>query len=696
MLCVAYASVSYPCGYYETVGDEYTYMFKIYDYDECFLWNRNNIFRSNNIKFWYKYTHGNVDSTVIEKALYECSADDIDNGTNVFFVYLHKINDAEALRYWSVIKTFSAKMNDPWYYPNRAEKREISRLIEEIDGILNSRTSEQLKERYMYVLMQMLFYMKQYGTCRDIWETRKFVWNDKELELRCLLYYAGALFYSGRETEAADIYADNGEWQNFRYFDKSVAFMNKLYAASPNSKAFMFFVQNYLNQQQDKRAFNSCDDFIALCEKAVSEKKSDDPALWQSALAHIAFLRGDVNKAVELIEKASKMKGCPGVMDNIRMLRLLYHATDTADPKYSDYLYRDLPWLLQKVSSLGNMWAINGKGYDHHLNMLARIVLYNAYPHYKSIGNSNMAAILLNAYDEAYCYDREVRAILRSDTTSGSREYDTYCFRFLDKTSIENVKNFLAFVKSGGKTDLEKTLIKSGYIRESMINELIATKYMRIFDYNSAIAYLEKVHPLFWKKQNITEYLNRNPFRENWIGSDNLRCQSFTAYNALKEYDSLPSKLQFCKIMRHLEQRQNTSPDKEERAAMHYAYAVGMVRSKDWSWALTQYAKYSFYDIYQFSYYSYEHENTADDWDYKSSYSYDAQNNYLKITSHLKAAEELTTNKELAARCQYLRCVIEMDKVQKRQYYRRLVNYYGDTKFVNEESCHCATLADYR
>ena len=294
MLCVAYASVSYPCGYYETVGDEYTYMFKIYDYDEYFLWNRNNIFRSNNIKFWYKYTHGNVDSTVIEKALYECSADDIDNGTNVFFVYLHKINDAEALRYWSVIKTFSAKMNDPWYYPNRAEKREISRLIEEIDGILNSRTSEQLKERYMYVLMQMLFYMKQYGTCRDIWETRKFVWNDKELELRCLLYYAGALFYSGRETEAADIYADNGEWQNFRYFDKSVAFMNKLYAASPNSKAFMFFVQNYLNQQQDKRAFNSCDDFIALCEKAVSEKKSDDPALWQSALAHIAFLRGDV------------------------------------------------------------------------------------------------------------------------------------------------------------------------------------------------------------------------------------------------------------------------------------------------------------------------------------------------------------------------------------------------------------------
>jgi hypothetical protein len=390
------------------------------------------------------------------------------------------------------------------------------------------------------------------------------------------------------------------------------------------------------------------------------------------------------------------MRGDALTNDNVRMLRLLYHATDTADPKYSDYLYRDLPWLLQKVSSLGNMWAINGKGYDHHLNMLARIVLYNAYPHYKSIGNSNMAAILLNAYDEAYCYDREVRAILRSDTTSGSREYDTYCFRFLDKTSIENVKNFLAFVKSGGKTDLEKTLIKSGYIRESMINELIATKYMRIFDYNSAIAYLEKVHPSFWKKQNITEYLNRNPFRENWIGSDNLRCQSFTAYNALKEYDSLPSKLQFCKIMRHLEQRQNTSPDKEERAAMHYAYAVGMVRSKDWSWALTQYAKYSFYDIYQFSYYSYEHENTADDWDYKSSYSYDAQNNYLKITSHLKAAEELTTNKELAARCQYLRCVIEMDKVQKRQYYRRLVNYYGDTKFVNEESCHCATLADYR
>ena len=671
-------------------------MFKTYDYKQTYWWNDNDS-RKNNIAFWYNYTQGNVDSASIDKALYECSVADIDNGTNGFFIYLHNTNDADALRYWTINKTFSSKIDNPWYYPNRAEKLEMKRLANEVDDILHHCTSIQLKERYIYLMMRLSFYLKHYETCRNIWKKHKLAWTDNELRRKCQLYYAGALFYSGQATTAADIYADNGEWESLRYFDQSVAFMRELYAVSPKSKAFMFFVQNYLNHMQDKRTMMACDDFVALCKKVVSEKRSDNTALWQSALAHVEFLRGNLKQAIKLIEKASSMKGYPMTIDNVRMLRLLYHSTETDASNYDENLYKDLPWLLKKVASLDNLWANNGQGFDHCLNMLARTILSNAYPHYIATGNSNMAAALLNAYDEVYCYDKKYRASLRNDTTKGSLEYNTHWFRYLDKTSIDNVKNFLAFVKSNGKTNLEKELIKSGYVRESMINELIGTKYMRIYNYDSALFYLKKVQPSFFKKQNITPFLDRNPFRENWISSDKLKGYTFSAYNAAARYDSMPTKMQFCKSMQHIEHMLKTSASKEERAAMNYLFVIGLVQSKDWCWALTQYANGSTsYGMYNSLSICSNKDFITDSWDYKSSPSYEFQNNYRKVCSHLDATEKLTSNIELAARCQYMRCVIELDKSYKWQLYHKLLINYDKTYFVDNESRHCSTLADYR
>ena len=119
LLCIIYSTLAHTCGYIESAGGKNTYMFKTYDYKQTYWWNDNDS-RKNNIAFWYNYTQGNVDSASIDKALYECSVADIDNGTNGFFIYLHNTNDADALRYWTINKTFSSKIDNPWYYPNRA------------------------------------------------------------------------------------------------------------------------------------------------------------------------------------------------------------------------------------------------------------------------------------------------------------------------------------------------------------------------------------------------------------------------------------------------------------------------------------------------------------------------------------------------------------------------------------------------
>lgn len=689
------AATSSACIFPE-IGGKHVYMFKSYEYCDTFYGGY-----VDNINFWYGYVQGNVSKSEIEKALYECSADEIYKGTNGFFRYLHSINDADALQYWTFNKSFSVKNDDPWYYPSRAERQELLPITKKLETVLQNCSSKQLKERYVYLMMRLTFNLKNHENCRTIWEKYGGTLSDKDMRRRCQLYFAGALFYSGEQTKAADIYAENEDWVSLLSFDKSVAFMEKLYAESPSSKAFTFFVQKYVNRFQDMMSTADCSDFITLCEKVVSEKKSDNIALWQSAMAHIAFLRGDVKKAVELIEKASKMRGDALTNDNVRMLRLLYHAADTSAVDYDGKLYQDLPWLIKKVCSLDDLWAKNNNGYAHSLSMLWRVVFVHALPYYSKTGRHNIAIAMLNAYDEAYCYDREMRAKMRAnDTSKGSMEYSTSYFSYLDTTTIENVQNFLAFIKSGGKTNLEKFLVKAGYVRESMINELIGTKFLRIHKYDSALVYLEKVQSSFWKKQNITEYLDRNPFVENWISSQQMRGHAFTLYNAVAEYDSAPTKLQFCKIMLELEQRQGKTSDKEEQASLNYAYAVGMVQSiNGWCWALTQYAQgSSINDNKLFSTIANADDLQQKDngWEYRTSKSLMLQKRYLTIINYLDKAEKLTKDSEMAARCRYMRYVIELDRLQNAQICRRLLRDYADTRFVNEESRHCATLADYR
>lgn len=698
-LILVFVAVSAMACWNPSVGGKQIYMFKTYNLeDRGWWWNDGT--HDKNIKFWLSYTNGEVDSLSIEKALYECPVEAIDNGTNTFFNYLHRVGDSDALRYWTISKTYLKKIDDPWYYPNSAEKKDLESLVKEVVQIRTSCQSPKLKERFLMMTMRIAFYLKQYDICIDLWEKNADPWNDKDIKRKCHLYYAGALFYSGSETKAACIYADNKDWTSLRYFGTNTDFLNKLFSDYPHSKAFNYFVQNYLNQYQDVMATTDCSDFVSLCEKAASSKRTGNPALWQSALAHVAFLKGDLDNAIKLIEKASTMKGDAITMENIRMLRLLYHAANTDDAQYDNYLYRDLPWLLKKVAALEDgFWASNNGGYDHYLNMLWRVVIQYAAPRYSAKGNHNLAAAVLNTFDEVYCYDRKLRAALRNDTNAGSMEYSTNYFAYLDNASIDDVKNFLAFVKSGGKTNLEKALVKNGFVSESMINELIGTKYMRIHDYQSAIQYFSKVSDKFWKKQNITPYLGRNPFKENWIGNEKLRCRSYGTFNPAYSYDTMPTKVQYCRLMLDMEKRIKNASDKEECAALNYAYAVGLYQSEDWCWALTQYAQGTLWcsidvaiNLLQFqSKWRFNNERNCDSWDYRSS-SYFQQQQYKKVYSHLDAAERLTQDAELLARCLYMRAAVDTDIPHESLNIANLLRKCGKTKFITSERPHCDVL----
>lgn len=694
LLCLAACSFAFACAYCppEIAG---LYMFRTYCQIDSYAFDGEDASRQSNVDFWYAYVGGNVDKISIEEALYKSSKEEVKSNKYLFFRYLNQIGDTDALRYWELAKRFAGYYSDPWYYPTKADRLELRNIAHEFQIAGDGCKNPKLKERYMLQLMRISFYLKDYVLCCDVWENYEGRWGDQNIEKKCCSYYAGALFHTGYLVEAADHFAELEDWESLRYFDDNVVFLRELYTDKPCSRAFEFFIQNFENRYQDKGNLMDSQAFVNLCEQVLKEKRTDNPSLWQSAVAHIAFLDGDVKKAVQLIEKAAGMKGTPMVMENTRMLRLLYHAADTDADRYDEKINEDLPWMLKKLYDLEYYWAENNRGEHHYLNMTRRILFHHLIPHYAAQGNSNMEVALLNAFDEAYFFEMERRDILRkNENEKGSYDYGTFSFAYLDTTSIEKVQQFLSFVKSGGKTALEKNLIKAGYVRESMINELIGTKYMRLHDYESALQYFYKVNSLYWNKMNVTEYLERNPFEEKWFGRQTEKGMSGQQFNPARLYAANPTKIQFCLIMNELKNLAKTAPNAEQRALCHYAYAVGLEQSHDWCWALTQYVcGYLYWSSVSYQYGSEFFDNG---WDYKKSVAYEKQVLYKEINEHLGKAEKLSGNRELTARCQYLRSYIEPEVSFRRQYRSHLAKDFTDTKFHRNEMSHCDCLSMYR
>lgn len=694
LLCLVTSSFTFACSYCPP-EIEGLYMFRTYCQIVDYTSAKEDKDRENNVDFWYAYVNGNVDKKAIEEALYNASIYDVKNDKYLFYRYLRRENDADALRYWELAKRFAEYNSDPWYYPTKADLLMLKQLAQEIQSAGENCENPKLKERYMLQLMRICFNLKDYVLCCKVWKNHSGRWKEQTMERKCRSYYAGALFHLGCREESADCFAELEEWNSLSLFGDNVDFMRELYRYNPCSKAFEYFVQNFENHYQNNGKLMDSKAFLRLCEQILSDKRTDNPALWQSAIAHVAFLDGDVKKAVRLIEKASGMKGTPMVMENVRMLRLLYHAADTDADMYDEKINEDLPWMLKKLYDLDDYWAENSYGEHHYLNMTRRILFHHLLPHYAAQGNSNMQLALLNAFDEAYFYDKVEREQIRKDKDiEGSCDYATFSFAYMDTASIENVKQFLSFVKSGGKTALEKNLIKAGYVRESLIYELLGTKYMRIHDYETALQYFYKVNSFFWIKQNISEYLERNPFEEKWFERQVEKGMSDQQYDPAQLYAANPTKIQFCLIMNELKSMANSAPNAEQRAFCHYAYAVGLEQSHNWSWALTQYVCGDGYWLG--AYYQSGSEFVDNGWDYKKSVAYAKQILYKEITRHLDKAEKLSKNRELTARCQYMRSFVEPDDSRKQQYRLHLAKDFSDTKFHRNEMTHCDYLSMYR
>lgn len=680
-ICLCLLAGNAFCCYWEPTPVQELFLFKTYHirYDWPYY---DNDMKESNLRFWSDYTKGRVPKAEVEKALYKSTVEEIDNGNSPFFRYLAAQKDTAALEYWRLVKRFAEKMDDPWYYYNLADRKELHSVAERLRTAGEKCTHQGLKERYLLQVMRFTFYLQDYNLCIQLHRFFPQTWQDSDIRERCLNYYAGALLHQGQTVAAIDIYSSTEDWNSLHTISCNTALLKTLYETNPRSRAFEFYIQQFLNREQFTCNPGERKEFSNLAKKVLKENKTDQPALWQSALAHIAFLDGDVKTAVTLIEKAANMKGSPLVTTNARLLRLLYHAADTKAANYDQRIATDLPWLLKKAAGFdcqSEYW-----GTEHYKNILKIAVFQYLEPHFSAKGRTNMALAVLNAYDQAesFGYDHDYWERTR-EYAPKYYSYRDFSFNYMDSTSIQNVKDFLAFVKSGGKTELEKGLIQSGYVNDDFVNELIGTKYMRLHDFHNAATYLAKVPAAFLKKQNIHGYLLRNPFKEAWISNPRERGH-YGIYNPAALYAAQPTKLNFCNIMNELEKRMGTTTDQTELAQLHYAYSTGLMQIEDHCWAHLQYSS-------GYVYLEFEQANFEEQWDYKTSRSFRKQ----KALSHLNKAEALANDKELSARCCYMNLYIQQDIHEMKRAAKTIKKNLTGTRFHQNEMSHCDALTHY-
>lgn len=660
-------------------------------------------FKIENISFWHNYTNKKVSKNKVETAIYSKYI----TNDNAFFQYLKQQKDSVALQYWGWVTTgdpeYARWMMSAWYYP---ENKEPKPLTSKDLQLLTSCKCRDIQNRYLLQFLRHSFYQEDYETCISLWQKYGQQIPNSALRTQCLNYYGGALKRSDHETDAAEVYASIGYFDVYLHYNVNV--LRSIYHRDPNSKNLEFIIQQFVNQYLDKPKKVQSTAFSELAEEVVQDGKSKNPALWKSAEAALAYIDRDIDRATRLIHEADSLNGTKVVKENVRMLRLIIHAAGNLNgDTYEAALLPDLQWLTQRINSDIRTGRLNEYDYEengayiydnlfskeiHHVKMFRRAILLGIVPHYQQTGEVYKAIAYLNLYNETLCSDKKKRAKARKgwqrkdfgpydyNHYTYNMDYWTRLFTFMENVKVSDIQQYVRYLQREKLTKSDIFLYQNSYTNPDFFNELIATKFMREEQYDSAIVYLQNLSNKFLMTQNIRLYLTGfdcdNPFTEEWITKKELCANYGLSYNPAQHYRQKPGKLQFCLLMRRLQQEMAVEQNPETLARLQYAYTIGLYNSKlGKAWALTSYHN------------GQENIYGDDENDFNLMY-YDPTNNRKltetiskQIVNYLDKIEATTKNKTLREKCYCIRYqMVDNEEDNRWRYYY----YYTDDNDYDE------------
>ena len=371
------------------------------------------------------------------------------------------------------------KRYEQWNYPTKAQLAARRQTLLNVRTYAQSKLKTRLRSQHALLFMRCNMMLGQHQENITFYKQTASQFIESVYRDMMENIYAGALLKTGHEVEAAQLFAQQGDYASLMtmyYKRRSCQAIEQEYQRDPNSAVLPFLLKDFVNNTQEAvdgpdampgKLFirdiqqNEARQMCQLANRVLSEAKTTTPALWKSAKAWIEFLLGNRKQAATDIVAAAQAP---------------------SSERFDDYLADELQWLDERT-------ATDDEYYSNAKDRLVHQVLVDKYAHQPV----RAASLLKSAHASLF---------------------DTY----VDTMKVATLQQYLNFVASPTQNKLDKYLrVKQDVNRQEMV-DLIGTKYLRLKQWQQAIRWLQQVPVSFYNEQGYAVYAaNRRYDVEPWV-----------------------------------------------------------------------------------------------------------------------------------------------------------------------------------
>ena len=396
---------------------------------------------------------------------------------------------------------------ETWNYPSKEELADRALQLNSVRTYALSKVKSRLRSQHALLYMRCNMLLGRHQENVDFWEQTAKDFIETVYKDMMENIYAGALLKCGRDHEAGQIFARQGDYSSLMtqyYTKRSCQAIRQEYQRDPNSAVLPFLLQDFVNNAQE-----ACDgsydgklfirdiqqaearQMMALCQQAATEGKSRQPILWKSAKAWLEYMFGDKQQALSDIKETATLDGTDGMKNVARVLRLyITGAMTPVNIAWENYVADELRWL----QSMKDSDDYYGRAFERITHQMACDKLQKA--------GRQTSANKMKALTDASAYEL-----------------------YLDTASVDDALAALNYFKGPMRSPIDKFLKENDEELNPMaVNDLIATKYLRLSQWQQAIEWLLKVPTSYYADKGYAPYAALRRWSvEPWVKRQWLR-----------------------------------------------------------------------------------------------------------------------------------------------------------------------------
>ena len=229
-----------------------------------------------------------------------------------------------------------------WIYPTKQELANQQRNLQAVRTYAFSKIKTKLRSQHALLYMRCNMMLGRHQENINFWQQTASQFIETVYKDMMKNIYAGALYKTGREAEAGQMFAEMDDYESLMtiyYKKRSYLAISQHYKQNPNSKVLPFLLQDFVNNAQEAEDAKSEGAFGGklfirdinlqeswqmqqFCELVIREGKTETPIMWKCAKAWLEYLSGKKQEAIKDIDAAMTLEGTDRMKDNARVIGL--------------------------------------------------------------------------------------------------------------------------------------------------------------------------------------------------------------------------------------------------------------------------------------------------------------------------------------------------------------------------------------